>query len=82
MDWNSFLKDTKNDYGKLSKEIPNTFHGFDIMGKEAKKIGLLSEVSGIGAKRRKILEGLGINFIKELANTVSKEIPPADQGNF
>ena len=43
MDWNSFLKDTKNSYGKLSKEIPNTFHGFDTMGKEAKKIGLVDE---------------------------------------
>ena len=43
MDWNSFLKDTKNSYGKLSKEIPNTFHGFDAMGKEAKKIGLVDE---------------------------------------
>ena len=43
MDWNLFLKDTKNNYGKLSKEIPNTFHGFDIMGKEAKKIGLVDE---------------------------------------
>ena len=43
MDWNSFLKDTKNSYGKLSKEIPNTFHGFDTMGKEAKKNGLVDE---------------------------------------
>ena len=43
MDWNLFLKDTKNNYGKLSKEIPNTFQGFDTMGKEAKKIGLVDE---------------------------------------
>ena len=43
MDWKSFLKKTKKDYGILNKEIPSTFEGFSIMGKEAKKSGLVSE---------------------------------------
>ena len=43
MDWKSFLKKTRQDYGILNKEIPNTFDGFGIMGKEAKKNGLVSE---------------------------------------
>ena len=37
MDWKLFLKKTKKDYGILNKEIPRTFEGFSIMGKEAKK---------------------------------------------
>ena len=43
MDWKLFLKKTKKDYGILNKEIPGTFEGFSIMGKEAKKSGLVSE---------------------------------------
>ena len=43
MDWKSFLEDTKNNFRKLSKEIPNTFHGFETMGKEAKKDGIIDE---------------------------------------
>ena len=43
MDWKLFLKKTKKHYGILNKEIPGTFEGFSIMGKEAKKSGLVSE---------------------------------------
>ena len=43
MDWKLFLKKTRQDYGALSKEIPDTFRGFGVMGKEAKKDGVVSE---------------------------------------
>lgn len=43
MDWKLFLKKTRQDYGTLSKEIPDTFRGFGVMGKEAKKDGVVSE---------------------------------------
>ena len=37
MDWKSFLDKTKKDFTKLNQQIPDTFKGFAIMGKEAKK---------------------------------------------
>ena len=37
MDWKLFLDKTKKDFVSLSKEIPDTFKGFSIMGNEAKK---------------------------------------------
>ena len=43
MDWKSFLNKTKKDFVSLSKEIPDTFKGFSIMGNEAKKSGLIDE---------------------------------------
>ncbi len=43
MNWKIFLKETRNSFGKLQKEIPRTFQGFGIMGQEAKKEGVLSE---------------------------------------
>ena len=43
MDWKLFLKKTREDYVTLGKEIPNTFKGFSVMGKEAKKEGIVSE---------------------------------------
>jgi len=43
MDWKLFLDKTKKDFVSLSKEIPDTFEGFSIMGKEAKKNGLIDE---------------------------------------
>ena len=43
MDWKSFLSDTKKSFANLNKKIPETFNGFNHMGKEAKKDGELSE---------------------------------------
>ena len=43
MDWKLFLNKTKKDFVSLSEEIPDTFKGFSIMGKEAKKNGLIDE---------------------------------------
>ena len=43
MDWKLFLNKTKKDFVSLSKEIPDTFKGFSIMGNEAKKSGLIDE---------------------------------------
>ena len=43
MDWKSFLDKTKKDFVNLNKEIPDTFKGFTLMGKEAKKNGLVDE---------------------------------------
>ena len=43
MDWKSFLSDTKKSFAILNKHIPETFNGFNHMGKEAKKDGELSE---------------------------------------
>ena len=43
MDWKLFLDKTKKDFVSLSKEIPDTFKGFSIMGNEAKKNGLIDE---------------------------------------
>ena len=43
MDWKLFLKKTREDYVTLGKERPDTFKGFSVMGKEAKKEGIVSE---------------------------------------
>ena len=43
MDWKSFLDKTKKDFVNLNKEIPDTFKGFALMGKEAKKNGSVDE---------------------------------------
>ena len=43
MDWKSFLSDTKKSFSNLNKNIPETFSGFNHMGKEAKKNGELNE---------------------------------------
>ena len=43
MDWKSFLTDTQKSFANLNKNIPETFNGFNAMGKEAKKNGELSE---------------------------------------
>ncbi len=43
MDWKIFLSEKTKSLEMLSKEIPETFRGFGIMGKEAKKNGELSE---------------------------------------
>ena len=43
MDWKAFLDKTRKDFVSLSKEIPDTFKGFSIMGHEAKKNGLIDE---------------------------------------
>ena len=43
MDWKLFLDKTKKDFVSLSEEIPDTFKGFSLMGKEAKKNGLIDE---------------------------------------
>ena len=37
MDWKSFIKDTRKKFANLNKELPDTFEGFNLMGKEAKK---------------------------------------------
>ena len=43
MDWKSFIKDTRKKFANLNKEIPDTFEGFNLMGKEAKKNGIVDE---------------------------------------
>ena len=43
MDWQNFLNSTMKSFGNLSKEIPDTFKGFDVMGKAAKISGALDE---------------------------------------
>jgi|TARA_Y100000994_G_scaffold161089_1_gene132338 AhpD family alkylhydroperoxidase len=43
MDWKSFLDKTKKDFTNLNQQIPDTFKGFAIMGKEAKKNGVVDE---------------------------------------
>ena len=43
MDWKIFLSNTKKSFANLNKHIPETFDGFNVMGKEAKKNGELSE---------------------------------------
>ena len=55
MDWNEFLKETKENFEKFNKCSPETFRGFGIMGKDAKKEGALSE-------KTKELVALGISI--------------------
>ena len=43
MNWTTFLNDTMQRMGKLQKEAPETFAGFNLMGKAAKKNGTLDE---------------------------------------
>ena len=43
MDWNKFLEETRDNFAKFSTSSPETFKGFGIMGKEAKKNGALTE---------------------------------------
>ena len=43
MDWKLFIKESKEKFAKLNKEIPDTFNGFNLMGKEAKKTGFIDE---------------------------------------
>lgn len=41
MDWQEFMSRTLAECGTLAKEIPDTIHGFDQMGKAAKTDGAL-----------------------------------------
>ncbi len=41
MDWKKFLSKTRKNYKLLNEEIPETFRGFNVMGEEAKKNGLV-----------------------------------------
>ena len=43
MDWKKLTGDTKQNFAKFHKVSPETFDGFGIMGKDAKKDGHLSE---------------------------------------
>ena len=43
MDWKSFIKETRSKFANLNKELPNTFDGFNLMGKDAKKNGIVDE---------------------------------------
>ena len=43
MSWNTFLSDTMQRMGTLQAEAPETFSGFNTMGKAAKKNGALDE---------------------------------------
>ena len=43
MDWKLFLNQTKKQFANLKKEMPETFDGFNVMGKEAKKNAELDE---------------------------------------
>jgi hypothetical protein len=35
MEWKSFIKEKKTKFGILNKEIPDTFEGFNLMGKKS-----------------------------------------------
>ena len=43
MNWTTFLNDTMQRMGKLQKQAPESFAGFHMMGKAAKKNGALDE---------------------------------------
>ena len=43
MNWNTFLNDTMQGMGTFQAEAPETFSGFNIMGKAAKQNGALDE---------------------------------------
>ena len=43
MDWKKLTGETKQNFAKFHKVSPETFDGFGIMGKDAKKDGHLSE---------------------------------------
>ena len=43
MDWKKLTGETKQNFAKFHKVSPETFDGFGIMGKDAKKNGHLSE---------------------------------------
>ncbi len=43
MDWKKLTGETKQNFAKFHKVAPETFDGFGIMGKDAKKDGHLSE---------------------------------------
>ena len=43
MNWHTLLNEAIETTGKYQKEAPDTFSGFGIMGKAAKKDGVLSE---------------------------------------
>ena len=43
MDWKKLTGETKQSFAKFQKVSPETFDGFGIMGKDAKKDGHLSE---------------------------------------
>ncbi len=43
MNWKVFLNETRKSFANLNKHVPETFHGFNYMGKEAKKNGKLDE---------------------------------------
>ena len=43
MNWTTFLNDTMQRMGKLQKEAPESFAGFNLMGKAEKKNGALDE---------------------------------------
>ena len=43
MHWQNFLNNTMKSFSNLSKEIPDTFKGFEVMGKAAKTSGALDE---------------------------------------
>lgn len=43
MDWKKLTGETKQNFAKFHKVSPETFDGFGVMGKDAKKDGHLSE---------------------------------------
>ena len=43
MYWQNLLDETMGRFNKLSKETPDTFKGFSVMGKAAKTAGCLDE---------------------------------------
>ena len=55
MNWKKFLEETRDNFEKFSASSPETFRGFAIMGKEAKKNGALNE-------KTKELIALGISI--------------------
>lgn len=43
MDWDAFMETTVDDITTMSKEMPETVKGFNLMGAAAKKSGALDE---------------------------------------
>ena len=43
MDWNKFLEETKQSFNTFENDAPETFRGFEVMGKDAKKKGILTK---------------------------------------
>ena len=72
MDWKKLTGETKQNFAKFHKVSPETFDGFGIMGKDAKKDGL-DYLSDDMKGETSIIEPPFIVAIKEILERVSKK---------